>query len=157
MVKKHRILLKLSSGNQNKDGRTYGNRTDVRQTDAQINSQRGIILPRHYRVAGYKTSQIGTPQKTVFPRDCSCTSLRFMHVLGKIIPIFFVTKTFGMQFPIFFCFLDHANAHICICFQLLCIEFLQQFVRIGMWKSELALFPKGKLMNRSTIGLDKSG
>ena len=29
--------------------------TDVRQTDGHMDNQRGIIIPRHYRVAGYES------------------------------------------------------------------------------------------------------
>ena len=49
LMKIHWHLHKLTSGNENTDGCT----TDGRP-DGHTDSQRDTIIPRHYRVAGYK-------------------------------------------------------------------------------------------------------
>ena len=57
LAKIHRCLLKLSSGNEKRiDGRTTDGRSD-RHTDVQ----RETIIPRHYRVAGYKNNNKKDP------------------------------------------------------------------------------------------------
>ena len=53
LVKIHWQLLKLSSGNENMDGRTTDGRTDGR-----VDIHRDTVVTRHYRVAGYKIKHI---------------------------------------------------------------------------------------------------
>ena len=52
LVKIFKYLLRLSSGNENTNRRTADGRIDI-HTD----SQREIIIPRRYRVAGYKKKE----------------------------------------------------------------------------------------------------
>ena len=56
LVKIYWCLLKLSSGNENMDGRMYDRRTDrCRWTDTRTaNIIQCTIIPHHYHVAGYK-------------------------------------------------------------------------------------------------------